>query len=163
MDDSVPRFAAVADEYRGWVRAGTDTGPEAVRRALGLILRVYLAALELPGNSDYTGSVTQLPPTVRFDAYTALAGRLPFLFYGEVFDPRPVPPEPPVVGDLADDLADVYYELDHGLRHYDTGDRDEAVWKWRFGLVHHWGEHATSAIRAMHCWLAGEQLLAPDS
>jgi hypothetical protein len=34
------------------------------------------------------------------------------------------------------------------------GRRAQAVWEWGFGLRHHWGEHATGAIRALHCRLA---------
>jgi len=81
---------------------------------------------------------------------------MPFQWYGEVFDPRPVPPEDPVVGDIADDLADIFSNVDRGLRAWEAGRREEAVWEWGFYLACHWGEHATSAIRALHCWLARE-------
>ena len=52
--------------------------------------------------------------------------------------------------------------MDGGLRWFEAGHPAEAVWVWGFHLVHHWGEHATSAIRALHCWLAAEhpELLA---
>jgi hypothetical protein len=63
---------------------------------------------------------------------------------------------------LSDDLADIFAEVDGGLRWFDAGQPSEAVWEWGFGLVHHWGEHATSAIRALQCWLADKypELLA---
>ena len=37
-----------------------------------------------------------------------------------------------------------------------AGRWEEALWEWSFYLAHHWGEHATSAIRALHCWLSRE-------
>lgn len=84
---------------------------------------------------------------------------LPLDFYHEVFDPLPFPPEDPVVGSLSDDLADIYRDVVTGLRAYEAGRRAQAVWEWGFNLRAHWGEHATSAIRALHCWLAEH---APD-
>ena len=71
-----------------------------------------------------------------------------------MFDPLPVPPEEPVVGSLTDDIADIYRDVIPGLREYELGRRAQAVWEWGFGLRHHWGEHATGAIRALHCRLA---------
>ena len=91
-------------------------------------------------------------------AVAVACGRLPFEFYGEVFDPLPVPPEEPVVGSLADDLCDIYRDVVTGLRAYEAGLRAHAVWEWGFGFRHHWGEHATGAIRALHCWLADNAL-----
>ncbi len=67
-----------------------------------------------------------------------------------------MPPEEPVVGNLADDLSDIFNDVDRGLLAFEAGRREEAVWEWGFYLAHHWGDHATSAIRALHCWLARE-------
>lgn len=100
-------------------------------------------------------SRTAPPPTWK-EVYPSLAIRLPFQHYGEVFNPLPVPPEESIVGDLADDLVDIFADVDNGLRWLEAGHSMEAVWEWGFGLVHHWGEHATSAMRAMHCWLVVE-------
>ena len=157
MADAVERFAGIAHEYRAWALAGTDRGPDAARRALSLVTRLYLAALALPSRWCGDRAEVEPPPSpARREGYPALVARLPFLQYGEVFDPRPVPPGEPVVGDLADDLVDILEEVDAGLRWLEAGHPDEAVWEWGFGLVHHWGEHATSAIRTLHCWLAAE-------
>jgi hypothetical protein len=82
-----------------------------------------------------------------------------------VFDPLSVPPDEPVVGSLSDDLCDVYREVVSGLREYEAGRRAQAVWEWGFGLRHHWGKHATGAIRALHRWLAAnasDRLAAED-
>ena len=165
MDEAVEQFARVAREYRAWVLTDTDCGPAAARRALGLVARLYLAALALPPRWCEDEDRTEVGPRPlpgQREVYPSLAARLPFRHYGEVFNPLPVPPEAPVVGDLADDLADIFAEVDGGLQWIEAGHPEEAVWEWGFGLIHHWGEHATSAIRALHCWLAAEhpQLLA---
>ena len=67
--------------------------------------------------------------------------------------------EDPVVGDLSDDLSDIFRDVTCGLRAFDKGDLDNAMWEWQFGLAHHWGAHATAAIRVLHMWL---QTNAPD-
>jgi hypothetical protein len=70
----------------------------------------------------------------------------------------PVPADKPVTASLADDIADIYRDVVSGLRHYRAGHRDEAVWQWTFTLQSHWGGHITGAIRALHCWLAANDL-----
>ena len=82
------------------------------------------------------------------------AARLPLDMYGEVYNPLVVPPEEPLVGSLADDITDVYREVEDGLRLFRAGRREEAIFQWTMSLQIHWGEHATGAIRALHCWLA---------
>jgi hypothetical protein len=161
--DAVEQFAGIAREYRAWVLTGTDRGPDAARRALELVGRLYLAALALPPQwCEDRDEVEPPPPSGWPEVYPALVARLPFQHYGEVFNPLLVPPEASLIGDLADDLTDIFAEVEAGLRWLGAGHPDEAVWEWGFGLVHHWGEHATSAVRALHCWLAAEhpELLA---
>ena len=79
--------------------------------------------------------------------------------YGEVFDPLTIPSEEPVIGSIADDIIDIYRDVVTGLRAYRLGDLANARWEWAFNFAHHWGEHATGAIRALHAWLAAN---APD-
>jgi hypothetical protein len=81
--------------------------------------------------------------------------------YGEVFNPLIVPPEEPVLGSLSDDITDIYRDVVTGLREYEAGRRTQALWEWGFGFQAHWGEHATGAIRALHCWLASNFLGPP--
>jgi hypothetical protein len=77
---------------------------------------------------------------------------VPFQYYGEVFDTTRVPPEEPTVGDLADDLLDIYTDVKAGLLYFERGHAQQAVFQWKFTWGVHWGRHATSALRAMHCW-----------
>ncbi len=83
--------------------------------------------------------------------------RLPVRYYSEIFANLVVPPEKPVVADLADDLVDIYRDLYPGLLLFDAGKHAEAGDHWRFWFAHHWGEHATSAIRAIWSYLAGRE------
>lgn len=58
-----------------------------------------------------------------------------------------------MVGDLADDVADIFRDVMRGLQLYTLNYRAAAGWEWVMSLQSHWGEHATSAIRALHCWI----------
>jgi hypothetical protein len=99
-------------------------------------------------------------PDGQWKAIFQRSGRFPVQYYGEIFNPLEVPPEEPGIGDLADDLADIHRDLSAGLDLYDRGDIAGAVWEWRYGMQNHWGEHATGAIRVLHCWLAANNELA---
>ena len=75
---------------------------------------------------------------------------LPFQFYRVVFDPHNLDAtDEPVMGDLHDDLADIYGELWHGLQAYRGGDFDVALSLWVDSYFIHWGRHASSALAAI--------------
>jgi hypothetical protein len=156
----VDQFALHVRGFREWVDHGTDTGAEATSSALKHVTRLYLSALNLPNpDNSAPDRNAERGGGAEFEGVYQAMTRLPLRHYSEVFDPLPVPAESPVVGDLPDDLADIYTEVTAGLRAYEAGDRDTAVWHLGLTFIHHWGEHATSAIRALHCWLAAN---APD-
>jgi hypothetical protein len=77
-------------------------------------------------------------------------------FYRCYFDPS----EPldaklvPCVGDLSDDLADIYRDIKPGMRAWDANDDGyllKIVFDWKLPLFgSHWGVHAVSAMRALH-------------
>jgi hypothetical protein len=83
------------------------------------------------------------------------AAAIPLQHYSEIFSPL-VPPDQPMVGDLADDLVAIYRDVALGLYLHDQGRIDDALWQWGFGFQMRWGQHASSAIRALHCYLAQE-------
>ncbi|MDQ2732380.1 MAG: DUF5063 domain-containing protein [Armatimonadota bacterium] len=68
--------------------------------------------------------------------------------YWEVFDPREE--SDPVVGDLGDDLADIYREVKNGLAAFNKGPANEAIGHWQWGFRFHWGDHVVDALRVMH-------------
>jgi hypothetical protein len=154
--DPIQAFAVEASRFERWLLEGSDRDADAVGEALRRLLGLYGAALNLPSAwSDEVESSesARLGDGERQRAYRA-SQRIPLDLYGEVFNPTLVPPEEPVIGSIADDLADIYSEIAAGLRAYEQGNHAAAAWEWTFGLHSHWGAHATSAIRALHWWLA---------
>jgi hypothetical protein len=62
--------------------------------------------------------------------------------------------EEATVGDLADDIADIFQDVVKGLWYFDHDQEADAVWEWAFGFQTHWGRHASCAIRTLHAYLA---------
>ncbi len=135
------------------METGDLTGEDAIRTALSRLASLYAAGVELP-DVDFeaiddgidTGSLPQA-------ARDALAERLkefPMQYYWEVFHAIGPEADQPCLGDVVDDLLDVYGDVREGLVTLDAGHEPLAVWHWRTTLGFHWGRHATSAMKALH-------------
>jgi hypothetical protein len=75
--------------------------------------------------------------------------------YSFVFDPY----EPEVVdSQISDDLASIVADLENGLRHYRSGDVDEALWWWQFSYVSNWGNLAGAVLNALLSIVAHDRL-----
>jgi hypothetical protein len=81
--------------------------------------------------------------TRRFDAYR------------KVFDPTSDETES-IYGSLADDLADIYRDVQEGLLLRDAKQAcwEEIVFDWRVTFYSHWGKHAIDALEVIHCRLS---------
>ncbi len=115
------------------------------------LAELFAAALALSEPDDLTERThwhrgTRLAEPRIFDSFD---------LYVEVFDAYD-PESEGLTGALWDDLADVYGDVSQGLETLDLDDASaddnlrDAVWHWRFSFFAHWGEHATSAIRALY-------------
>lgn len=151
--DPVEQFAKEAAIFEQWARGAAGSGEEAVHEALIRLLQLYLVGLTLPSASSDRLSEDMRVSDEEWRVVHASCARLPLDLYGEVFNPLDLPPLTPVVGSIADDIADIYRDVVTGLRAFRAGLKAEAAWHWRFHFQIHWGEHVTGAIRALHCWL----------
>jgi len=153
------RFSREAERFVGWADgsacADRLTAPDALRR----VTQLYAEALALPQPWSPSVAVqpTELPVFLeaRLNQVRLRASALALQHYSEIFCPH-VPSEPPRVGELADDLAAIYGDVALGLHLHERGRVDDALWQWGFGFQSHWGQHASSAIRALHGYLAQE-------
>ncbi len=148
-------FVVVAREYVAWCESPSEGESEDARRVLGLLVRLYSLALQLglPEAEDIEDEARS-PDDAAWRKVFERGGKLPFTFYSEVFDPMVLPPEKPGIGDLADDIADLHRDLAEGLSLINAGHDAAAEWFFTFSFRSHWGRHASSAIRALHCWFA---------
>jgi hypothetical protein len=151
----VHEFAKLVTVFREWVFHSKSDGSDAAMEAVKHLLDLYRAALELPMSAPASGKKTPEVEHAEWRVVVQNIGkRLPVGYYGEIFNPLQVPSEEPVIGDVSDDIGDIYRDLVNGLLAYEQGEIDEAIWRWKFALRNHWGNHATSTIRTLHWWLA---------
>lgn len=147
MGNEIDRFV---DEVRAFCAFYTraEAMPLDARLATGRdrVLALYVAGLALPadcecGDVDAPDVTIARPPDFdRFD------------YYADVHDPYSEDSigAPAVMGQLSDDFHDICNDVSRGLALWDAGHRIEAIWEWRFHRDAHWGNHATSALRALH-------------
>lgn len=157
-ESTASEFHAAATAYCTWCER--DRSAAAVNQAnesLNLLARLYVVALNLPppppcGDDIKVEEVSQEEWQAIYDSF----GEMPFNYYGVVQEPHVDLPGEAVIGDVADDLADVYRDIKDGMNLWEAGHHVEAVWHWghRFGL--HWGRHTADALRALHTWLEQE-------
>ena len=69
-----------------------------------------------------------------------------------MFNPLQFENDESIVGDLHDDLAEIYGDLWHGVQGYDAGDTEYAINHWRASYDQHWGNHAAGAIYAIDAY-----------
>ncbi len=149
----VEKFRACADAFCSWAEGGSGGSDEGLYLAMRHVADVYASLLSMPSaDPDPAASEHFVDKNDHHAVYDHFR-LLPLQYYGEVFDTTVVPPGDPTVGDLADDLLDIYTDLKTGLLHYSDGNIPHAVWHWKWTWAVHWGRHATSALRAMHCFM----------
>lgn len=142
-------FAEVARAYCSWCEAAHSEHSDS--QAAYWLSRLHSQALLLPRvEPENEEGLPELPPEALAEAEKnlgAFAGR----YYREVFDPDPLGADEPVMGDIGDDLLDIYKDVRAGLVLFDCGEVGEALWHWSFLHRIHWGRHAVGAMYALHC------------
>jgi hypothetical protein len=144
-------FSTVAEAFCVWAEGPAGDELWEALTARRLLARAYVAALDLPPSGPE--SEAEGPGALSREAIYRRFGALPFNYYSEA-DPLIVPASDTMTGDLADDLADVWSELKVGLLLHQAGKTHEAAHEWRWRFDAHWGQHAVSALHALHSWLA---------
>ena len=139
----VETFRAAATAYCDFIDSClTFDEEESFRKLLRVISQLYMTALDLPEFEVEEKHSVELDfplPEVNIKHHNV---------YMEIFNPYQ--DKTPVNGCLDDDIIGIYSDIKKGLILYEQGHGIEAVWEWKFGLEVHWGEHATSAIGALH-------------
>lgn len=123
-------------------------GPET--QAASWLARLYAAALTLPDrDADNANGLPDLPKP---QADRAKANLSAFLgrCYREYFDPDPTLADASCMGDVGDDLIEIYKHVRAGLVAFDSGDVSDAAWHWSFLHRIHSGRHAVGALFALH-------------
>ena len=144
--DAVDIFVREARAYCSFVQTASGLSlADRLRAARERLLSLYQAALWLPSvEPDDTDASSS--PNLPADR----PGFGDKDLYWEVFNPYEHDDNEPVAGSLADDVLDIYRDVQRGLALWDSSQVRNAIWDWRFHFEFHWGEHAVDALRALH-------------
>jgi hypothetical protein len=166
LDPETEEFAQqIADQMASFLLALREIAREGdAGSAISLLLlevsQVLLAGARLGAQRDFT-PIAEYQPDVGPDAdldemRLRLARMLDSIdTYSFVFDPYD--PEV-VISQISDDLTSVASDLDNGLRHYNAGDVEEALWWWQFSYVSSWGNLAGAVLNALVMVVAHDRL-----
>ncbi len=152
IDFATAQFVEQAREFCRWVEGPPGSHHEEAHTARLHLARLYARALELSPSASWNGDAPEISQEDWKRVFKRF-GALPVNYYGECLDPLEVPASETCLGDLADDLADIWRDVKTGLVIFDTGDIDGAVYEWREHFIIHWSEHATSALYILQRWI----------
>lgn len=155
----------IADQVESFLLAIREIArSEEPGRAISLLLleisQILLAGARLGAQRDFEPRAEYQPdvgPEPDLDELRLRLARLlgPIDTYSLVFDPY----LPEVVESLlSDDLSSIATDLDTGLRHFRSGDLEEALWWWQFSYVSSWGNLAGAALNALLSVVAHDRL-----
>ncbi len=164
MTHPAESFARLARGYCTWVERKTTRGSRETqeqverREALALLRRfsaLYSAGLALCEHT-FTSSQDAAEAEASHEVVRA-TGRfkdLPFGFYWRPNAPFDISGDGECsLGDLCDDVLDVWSDLRRGLVSWDAGRRDDAAWEWQLRFQVHWGAHVADALGVLHEWV----------
>jgi hypothetical protein len=171
LDDGLASIAeATAEEAKGYLAAVTEVASGSNSDTAIPVLLLAVSQVLVTGAR--LGAINDVLPLERFEPdpgpdadVDPVRGGLANLFEGldeyvDVVDP--LTSGELARGSLSNDLADVAAALVHGLRHYEAGRVDEALWWWQFSYLSAWGERAASALRVLQSVLGHLRLDADD-
>ena len=141
---SIDAFYSLAEKYCAFITK-TEISGESVPALMELLMSLYISAQNLPDMEPETTDASSFrnDVSIQIRIHEQISP-----FYWET--PDPFVREEPVCGCLADDLADIASDLQRGMREYNSENRGNAVFEWKFGLRSHWGSHAADVLRVLH-------------
>ena len=153
---ALDNFAEVAKGFCDWCE-GTNQAATEHAAAAAWLCKLYAAALDLPRvEPDNSELAPDIAPLQLSSAKANLSGFNGW-YYREFFDPHPLLDSEWVMGDVGDDLLDIYKDLKRGLILFEGGKTGDACWHWVFWHRNHWGRHAVGAMFALHCMSLSKQ------
>ncbi len=143
-------FFDTATAFCTWAESIPAAPEDEANTAIRMLSKLLALAPELPDIFDEEDApeLTHEEWRVVYERF----GDLPFNYYLSYAEPHDTEDPAPVVGDVADDLADTWRDLKGGLALYHKGNYAAAAWEWRESFSTHWGRHAAGALYALQCW-----------
>lgn len=162
----VLEFTAAANEFCKYAeRASEISGGELLRIFQRLLPFLYIKASLLPSLEPFFEDSNA--KTVRESDWASIRDVLKERFgsadaYLEAYDAKLKEADGPVVGSIAEDMADIYQDLKNFLVNYRTGTNEvmnDAIWECRMNFENYWGQRLTDSLRAIHRFVySGEEI-----
>jgi hypothetical protein len=148
--ESIQRFVEIARRFCQWCEAppAGESSDILSLQVRALLAEVYATQISLPRVEFAEASEAVRPSEEQRKAIWPKLGALPFQLYNMFYSPTELESEP-VMGDLTDDLQDIYCDLQEGLWLHNHGFHIAAAWQWQFSFDSHWGHHAANALYAL--------------
>ncbi len=153
---ALDNFPITAEEFCHLVDGYSKRSREQLVQELSVHLaRLCEVGVRLPMVEPATEGVDATPEavTAHTEEWTKLSSGLRQVFgqldgYWEIFEPTEK--EEPVLGSLANDIAEIYLDLKDALKLLESGNApDDIHWDWRFEFHSHWSKHAASALKVL--------------
>ena len=154
---SVAEFRMAAEEFCGLAEAGRPLAAGDLWLIRDLLLRLLLHISAVEAHPHGVETSGRRPGDAEFRQVVRRFAGFPFAFYRVVFDPHDLEADDePVMGLLADDLADIYRDLAEGLDQARQGNLEAACFDWALGYRTHWARHAVHALTAIELYRLGD-------
>lgn len=124
------------------------------------LLALYTLGLDLPSinvSEEVDLSVKLSDPEMN-TILKSIGARIPFSYYWVVLNPADIDSLPETgMGDLCDDLGDMYKNLKEGLLLFEQENniaKENAIWQFKFDFDYHWNTHCMEALQAIFQYLS---------
>ncbi len=158
LTETLTEMVGVAERYCLLIdRTGEGRG-EWLESLFSLMPRLHLAVTTLTAYDNGDLPLPHVDLDQRFELYSRLCKELGNRdSYWLEFDASPE--EIHMSGSLADDLTDIYFDLQHGLQLLDEAWPQQAAQVWQSSYRLHWGQHLVDAERHLYALKVRNQLV----
>ena len=151
LRNQVEEFASIVRRYCQWAESPARNTLEEMQTARSLLAALH-QVIFLPDLEAEEDVELEDIPSEQWHTVCKRFSNLPVNRYWMVFDPLEAKADDTVYGTLFDDLSDIYRDIKYGLRLFEEGHVEQAVWDWRFNFKNHWGWHLLEAQKVVHFW-----------
>lgn len=158
LSEKLTEMVNAVETYCGLIEHNNDVVPDSWLPDLYILLpRLHSAVTGLTTFEGQDLPVPEVDLDTRFDLYSRLRQQLGERdSYWLEFDASPE--QMHMSGSLADDLTDIYFDLQHGLELLDAAWPQRAAQAWQSTYQHHWGQHLVDAERHLYALKVRDQL-----
>lgn len=120
----------------------TEICSKTAKEYIEILMKLYIAAM----------SLTEVEPdtvdSLETNQYCNNVATSDSIYYWEIFDPFEC--EESVGCTVYEDIISIAEDLYAGIREYEEGRINNAVFEWSFSLYSHYGRHIVDCLRALH-------------